>query len=502
LPLTDSDLLLGFDIGTASCKLTILNLSGRLVRSLSAPYPTHYFGSQRVEQDPTWWWKIARQLFSQCRSELGCVASVAFSGHMESIVPVSKEGTPLRDCIVWSDQRSLAECQYVRERVGERTVHRITGCRIDPMHSGPKILWLKNHEIKVFEKTGKILSPKDYLNYLITGEFATDYSTASSSVLFDLKRKTWSDELLSEFKIPIDKMPRLHVSTEIIGEVSPQAARTTGLRAGTPVVAGGGDTPCAALGSGVYESGKGILYLGSSASLYSVIDLPKIDDDMRLITRSHVINGLWTIGGGMTTAGSCLTWLRDVLLYTKGLRIEKKKEEEEAEKSLDKLLLEVSKTKHDSDELFFIPNMLGERNPHYRLDSRGAFVGLTLSHDRSSITRAILEGVAMQLRSIYDAIVETGARSSSLHAIGGGTSHPIWNQILSDVLGRELIISETHSPEAIGAALLSGIGTGYISNLRKFTNELISQWLVRPSKKAHITYDQHYVKYLSLSARL
>jgi xylulokinase len=477
-------LLLGVDIGTGSCKLKLLTTYGEQVTSLTTPFSTYYPRKGWVEQDPSSWWNATLRLLRRCRVHLRKVECLAFSSQMESIVPVNEAGKVLGRSILWSDERSLSECNEIRSRLGDRVVHKITGCMIDPMHSGPKILWLRNHQRKRFSEAKKFLSPKDFLNYLITGEFVSDYSVASSSLLFDVKKRAWSDEILGKLGIPIEKLPEVYPSKAVIGEVTPRAAIATGLKTGTPVVAGGGDTPCTALGCGISKPRQGFVYLGSSASLYSTVNEAKTDDEMRLITRCHVMNDIWTVGGGMTTAGSCVTWLRDILVGAarKG-------------RTLNDMLNEASRIRAGSDGLLFIPHMMGERNPHYRLRSTAALLGLTLAHTRSHILRAILEGIAMQLYSILRSIEDIGVRPNSLCATGGGVSFSNWTQILSDTFGRELAVPHIASPEAVGAAILAGIGTGNIADIQKFTSKLFQRRYIRPRKEAHAVYSKIYEKY-------
>jgi xylulokinase len=311
-------LLLGVDIGTGSCKLKLLTTYGGQVKSLTAPFSTYYPREGWVEQYLSSWWRATLRLLRQCKTYLKKVECLAFSSQMESVVSVSKTGKVLGRSILWSDQRSLGECDEIRARLGERVVHKITGCMIDPMHTGPKILWLKNHQKSRFSEAEKFLSPKDFLNYLITGEFVTDHSMASSSLLFDIKRRAWSKDILGKLGIPFEKLPQVYPSGLVIGEVTQKAAIATGLKAGTPVVAGGGDTPCTALGCGISKPEQGLVHLGSSASLYSTVNEAKTDHEMRLITRCHVMDDIWTVGGGMTTAGSCVTWLRDIIVGAAG----------------------------------------------------------------------------------------------------------------------------------------------------------------------------------------
>jgi len=422
-------------------------------------------------------------MLRHCKSSLSNVECIAFSSQMETIVPVNRDAKPLGRAILWADQRSLGECKIITERIGERAAHKITGCRIDPMHSGPKILWVKKNQERKFVKAFKFLTPKDFLNYQITGKFTADYSTASSSLLFDITRRTWSKEFLNELGIPLDKLPEVHPSSAIIGEVTSEAANVTGLKTGTPVLAGGGDTPCTALGCGVFEPRHGLLYLGSSASLYSMTAEPMIDPKMRLVTRCHVVDDIWNVGGGMTTAGTCITWFRDLL--SRGVK---------REKALKNLIKEASKIETGSRGLLFIPNMLGERNPHYRLNSTGAFVGLTLAHNRSHMTRAILEGIGMQLNSILRAMEDADIRPASMYATGGGMNHSYWAQILSDILAVKLTIPAVTSPEAYGAAVLAGIGIGAIPDPRKLAARVTMKY-VRPRESASVIYNEISQKY-------
>jgi xylulokinase len=379
---------------------------------------------------------------------------VVFSGQMMGVVAVDARGNALRDALIWADSRSQSEIDEVASRIDPHRVYVITGHRLSPSYSGGKMLWLKEHEPQTYEQTYRFLQAKDYLACRLTGVFCTDPSDASSTNLFDLERGQWSDELAAAFEIPLDMLPEVRLSTDVIGEVQPAAAREVGLQPGTPVVIGGGDGACAAAGAGVIRDGVAYNYIGSSSWIGIATSKPILDPEMRTFTWAHLIPGMFTPTGTMQAAGNSYQWARDQFAQMERLMAER------LGGSAYELMNEEALTSPPGARgLLFLPYLLGERSPRWNPKARGAFVGLTIRHTPADLFRAVLEGITFNLRVILEAFLHQGAAISTLRLIGGGAQSAVWNTIMADIFGipvqRLTLLEEATS---MGAAVAGGVG--------------------------------------------
>jgi xylulokinase len=492
----DAPYLLGIDIGTTGCKCVIFDIEGHVICGAYKEYPTLYPNPMWAEQNANhWWYALLSNLKKLDKlAPLSKVIGVGISGQMEGVVPVDRNGNPLRNCIIWSDQRGLSYCNRIKERIDERVIYNITGCRIDPMHTALKILWLKEHEQQLFSNTHKFLSAKDFIKYKLTDTFTTDPSTASSTLMFDIKKISWSDHLLELMDIPVNKLPELHPSNHIIGEITYKASKKTGLKRGTPVICGGGDTSCSMLSTGAVSEKDATAYIGTSASLYVNVANPTFDTKMRMICRYHVIPRTWMLGGGMSTAGDCLRWYINQFGHAE-VRISKKLKVSPY-KIIEK---EVKKVRPGAEGLLFLPHLMGERNPVYNLNARGVIFGLTISHERMHLLRAIMEGVAFQLRYILETIQDMGFKIEKLYATGGGAKSRVWRRIIANVLNKSLFLSASEASECLGVAILTGFGVGVYKDLSEAAKQMTSTIKEqKPEKKYSDKYDTLYKKYKQL----
>ncbi len=477
-----ADYILAHDLGTTGDKVTLFDAAtGTAVASTFEPYETAYPAPSWAEQDPAAWRRAviqgtqrvlalaAEHLKQTERPERSrgrgpgavegaerlsafhpsAIAAVSFSGMMNGALPLDKDGHPLRPAIIWADQRATDEAAFLADRYGAENVYRVTGNRATPSCTAAKLLWVQRHQPEVYARTHVFLQAKDYAAFLLTGVFATDYSDASNTNLFDLSARAWAADLIQAAGLDIRKLPPVHPSTTVIGRVTPEAAALTGLTAGTPVVIGGGDGACATVGAGAIAEGDAYAYIGSSAWMAAVSKRPLLDPQMRTFNLAHLDPELYFPLGAMQAAGGALDWLERLL---RG---------EADGKLYDELAQAAAAVPPGADGLLFLPYLLGERSPYWNPQARGALLGLTMMHGRPHVARAVLEGVALNLRLILDALGSQGLSIPALRLIGGGARMPLWRQIVADVLGLPILLPELLAEAtSLGAAIAGGVGVG------------------------------------------
>jgi xylulokinase len=464
--------ILAHDLGTTGNKATLYTPEGELVASCFHPYETRYLSANWVEQNPEDWWEAVclstAKLLADSRVEPSAIKVVSFSGQMMGALLVDRRGIPLRPAIIWADQRGLAQADLLKDKVGMERVYKITGHRASPSYSAAKILWVRDEEPELFKKVHKFLQAKDYIALKLTGRFVTDYSDASGTNLLDLRKKEWSGEILEKVGLPEEILPELHASIDVVGEVTPEAAAKCGLKAGTPVVIGGGDGSCAAVGAGVVSEGSAYNYLGSSSWVALATREPIYDPKLRTFNWVHLDPKLYSPCGTMQSAGGSLQWARDELCPS----------EKEAAEALgldpyDLINLEIAQSPEGAKGLLFLPYLLGERSPHWNPNARGVFLGLARNHTRRDMLRAILEGVCFNLRIIIEAFEEQGAAIEAIRIIGGGAKGWIWRKIMADIYGKPILLTPYPlEATSLGAAIAGGIGVGFFKDF-SVTDRLI-----------------------------
>lgn len=458
-----SQYILAHDLGTSGNKATLFDLNGNLCASDVYGYSTYYPMENGVEQNPMDWWKAVcestkRLLFSSGveKKEILCVS---FSAQMMGCLPVDKEGNPLRNMIIWADQRAVKEAEFIKKSVSMEEVYRITGHRISPAYSAAKILWIKENEPEVYKKTYKILHAKDYIIFKLTGKFVTDYSDASGMNLFDIRKKVWSSEITEAIGISKDLFPDAYPSTEVVGGICQSAASEIGLLEGTPVVIGGGDGCCAAAGAGVVKEGSTYNVLGSSSWIACATKEPIMDSTMRTFNWVHLVPDLYSPCGTMQTAAYSVSWLKNTLCDALT--------ELASQKKISPYQLideEILNSPPGANHLLFLPYLLGERSPRWNPEAKGAWIGLTMTSSKGDIYRSVLEGVGYNLKVILDIFNET-IPINEVIVIGGGAKSRIWIQILSDIWGKTLFIPKLlEEATSLGAAICGGVGIGAFEN--------------------------------------
>lgn len=452
--------ILAHDLGTTGDKATLFDEEGNLLASSFGAYPTFYPQVNWAEQNPEYWWKAfcrsTGELLKKARIPASEIACVCFSGQMMGCLPVDRKGRPLRKAIIWADQRGEQQADKIREKLGEESVYITTGHRISPSYSAAKIMWVKEKEPKVFEQAHKFLQAKDYIIFKLTGSWVTDYSDASGTNLFDLKKKCWSSSLLEAAGLSPGILPPPHLSTDIVGEVLARVVEETGLTSGTPVVIGGGDGPCASVGAGSVKEGIAYGYVGSSAWIACTSRVPVYDSQRRTGTFCHLIPDMYMPHGSMQAAGGSYQWLKENICLAEASQAKRI-----SLSPYEIMNLEAENAGAGAGNLIFLPYLMGERSPYWNPLAKGAFIGLTLTHKRSHLIRAVLEGVVFNLYYILEILQAQIPFFKEVRAIGGAARSVIFRQIMADVFARPiprpLLMEEATS---LGAAITGGVGVG------------------------------------------
>jgi xylulokinase len=484
--------ILAHDLGTTGDKASLYDGAGKVLSSSFDGYATQLPDVNWVEQNPEDWWQAVcvstKKLLSAARVQPRDIACIVFSGQMMGCVAVDRQARPLRNAIIWADQRAVAEAEMLRNGVGGEAVYRITGHRASPSYSAAKILWVRNHQPELFTRAYKFLHAKDFIVARLTGNFVTDYSDASGMNLYDLKTKNWSAPILEVLQLDSEYLPELHASTDVVGEVLPRVAEEVGLAAGTPVVIGGGDGSCAAVGAGVVREGCAYNYIGSSSWIGIATREPIFDPTLRTFTWAHLVPDMFTPTGTMQSAGGSYQWLRDTFCP-----LEKETATQRNISPYELMNLEAEQSPPGARGLLFLPYLLGERSPRWNPKARGAYLGLTMQHNRADIIRATLEGITLNLRVILEAFQSQGARIEAMRVIGGGARSRVWRQIMADIYNipilRPNLLEEATS---LGAALAGGIGVGLFKDFtlaEKLTPILDT---VEPNPGVQPVYDRMY----------
>ena len=482
--------VLAHDLGTTGNKATLYDREGCNQGSSFEGYQTRYDHPNWAEQNPEDWWQAVclstRKLLVRANVKPDEVACIVFSGQMMGCVPLDKSARPLREAIIWADQRAVHQVRWLGERISAERVYRITGHRLSASYSLLKILWLREHEPDIYNATYKFTHAKDAIIARLTGEFVSEPSDASGMNLFDLEKGTWSESILEASQVDSAKLPVLRASKDVVGGVLPQVAEEAGVVAGTPVVIGGGDGVCAAAGAGVLREGLAFNYIGSSSWISLATSQPIFDPQFKTFTFAHLIPGLYCPTGTMQTAGGAYQWARDQLgipemdaARTQGIS------------PYELLNAMAEKSPIGANGLIFLPYLLGERSPWWNPHARGAFIGLTVRHTRDDMIRAVLEGVTMNLRLILEAFTAQGAQIDAMRVIGGGARGRFWNRLMADIYGlpihRLAVLEEATS---MGAALVGGVGVGLYPNfeMSETMNRLAEE--VKPDLAANADYQK------------
>jgi xylulokinase len=497
---------MGVDIGTTGSRALLINETGKIVAEASAGYPILTPYPNWAEQDPKLWWTATQTAVTTCldkaRQVVGKesieVGAIGLTGQMHGAVFLDEHGDVLRNAIIWCDQRTAAQCDEICETVGKTRLLELTSNRALTGFTAPKVLWMRRYEPQLYESVRQVLLPKDYVRYRMTGEFATDVSDASGTLLFDVTHRTWSDEMLVKLNIPREWFPKCHESPEIASCLSRKAATQLGLRPGTPVVAGAGDQAAGAVGNGIVTAGRTSCVLGTSGVVFWPSESPVMDPEGRLHSFCHAVPGKWHLMGVTLAAGGSLRWFRDTLC-----QYEVATARDNDWDPYDLITLAASSVTPGCEGLVFLPYLAGERTPHAAPNARGAFLGLSLRHGKAHMARSVLEGVAFSLRDCVELGSEMDLKSNQVYVSGGGARSVLWRDILANVLDVQVVRTAVDEGPAYGAAILAAVGAGAFESVEQACEELIQEVNVdEPDPEMVRIYDALYEIYNPLYSTL
>ncbi|MFN8465046.1 MAG: xylulokinase [Caldilineaceae bacterium] len=480
---------IGIDSSTTATKALLIDEQGDVVAVAATEYGYETPRPLWSEQDPDLWWEGAassiRQVLASSGVKADDVHGIGLTGQMHGLVLLDEDGKVLRPAILWNDQRTGPQCDEIRRRLGKQRLIQITGNDALTGFTAPKILWVQQNEPDVWARARHILLPKDYVRYKLTGEYALDKADGAGTILFDLKQRDWSPEVLAALEIPPAYLPPTHEGPAITGYVSHAAAAATGLRVGIPVMAGGGDQAAGAVGVGAVQPGVVSLALGTSGVVFATTGGPFVEPEGRLHAFCHAVPGRWHFMGVMLSAAGSLRWHRDT--FAPGV-------------SFDDLLAPAAAVPIGCEGLLFLPYLTGERTPHPDPLARGAFVGLTVRHSLPHLSRAVIEGVSFGLRDSFELIKSgSGAAITQVRVSGGGAKSPLWRQILADIMDAELVTVNTTEGAAYGAALLAGVGAGVWHDVDTACRRTIHvTGSTQPNPAAVTEYERWYQVYRNL----
>ncbi len=474
---------IGIDLGTSGVKLLLIESNGRILAEHSEGYPIYHPFPEWSEQNPEDWWAAVKKGLKELLKEqnVESVNGISFAGQMHGLVAMDKDGKVIRPCILWNDGRTEKQTKYLNETVGQSKLSDYTGNIAFAGFTAPKILWLKESEPQNYERIAKILLPKDYLAFKLSGQYCTDYSDASGMLLLDVKNKHWSKEMCGICGISEGQLPELHESYEAIGTILPALAKEFGLPRTVKIVIGAGDNAAAAIGTGTVGKGKCNISLGTSGTIFLTNDEFTVDDKNALHSFCHADGG-WHLMGCILSAASCRKWWLEDILETNDYTTDEK-----------------NVTNAETDGLLFLPYLSGERSPHNDVNAKGAFIGLTSTTTRAQISKAVMEGVAFALKDCLEVAKSNGVQVSSATICGGGAKSNAWKEIVANVLNVELQTLKTEQGPAYGAAILATVGCGEYPTVQKAIEKLISyESKIAPDKAEVEKYEKKYLKFKKL----
>jgi xylulokinase len=479
--------ILGIDIGTGGTRAVLIDSKGTVLATETADHPP--FDSPQpgwAEQDPYDWWRAAVIAIKKivAKNSADSIAAIGLTGQMHGSVLLDKNNRPLRPALLWCDQRTEKQCEEITGSVGAKKLIKLVS---NPAITGftlPKLLWVRENEPNIWKKVKSILLPKDYVRFRLSGDKASDVADSSGTLLFDVRKRKWSQEMVERFDIGIEKLPTVYESIEITGRVSRHAATQTGLREGTPFVAGAGDNAAGAIGMGITKPGAVSCTIGTSGVVFAVSDTPRLDPKGRIHTLCHAIPNRWHNTGVTLAAGLSLKWF---------------KQNFGGGKSYEELDQVAESAPAGSDGAIWLPYLMGERSPNLDPHARAAFVGLTASHTTAQLTRAVMEGVAFSLRDSLEIFKANGTHVNNIRVGGGGAKSPLWSQIQADVYGQKVETLVADEGAAYGAALLAGVGIRMWKSVDEACKKTIRvDDKFAPNRKRVAVLNKQYEKYKKL----
>ncbi len=482
-------MFLGIDVGTGGTRAILIDRKGAVLASCSALHaPIHSEHIGWAEQDPNDWWRAAQEAIggvlqqANTAGHRSTVEAVGLTGQMHGCVMLDKDANVLRPALIWADQRTQPQCDWLTETVGYSRLIELVANPALPNFTLTKLLWVREHQPEIFAKIAHVLCPKDYVRFKMTGEFAIDMQEASGTLLLDVANRRWSEELAGIAGIPLSWLPKLYEGPEICARIDAAGASATGLAENTPVAAGAGDQGAGAVGMGILSPGSVSATIGTSGVVFASTDTPTHDPKGRLHTFCHAAPGLWHVMGVTNGAGLSFRWLKDTFMPLN---------------SYDDLTVLAADVPPGSDGLLWAPYLFGERTPYLDPSARAAFVGITASTTRAHFVRAVLEGVAFSLKDTFTLFAELGIPVESIRLGGGGARGPLWRQIQADVYNHPVDLLEAEEGGAFGAALLAGTGVGAWPSVEAACTATIRVAETIPPRNADVMA-RHYDHYRKL----
>ena len=448
---------IGIDLGTSAVKMLMTDENGEIIKSVSKEYPLHFPQEGWSEQNPEDWWSAVKEGLKEITdgSDKSLAKGISFGGQMHGLVILDENDNVIRPAILWNDGRTQSEVDYLNNEIGRDKLSEYTANIAFAGFTAPKILWLKKNEPENFKRIKKIMLPKDYIAYMLTGVHSTDYSDASGMLLLDVKNKKWSQEMLDICGVDESVMPKLFESYEVTGTLKSELAEELGLNGDTKVIAGAGDNAAAAIGTGTVKHGQCNISLGTSGTVFISQDTFSVDDNNALHSFAHA-NGKYHLMGCMLSAASCNKWWLEEILKTNDYIGSQKDIKELGE-----------------NNVFFLPYLMGERSPHNDPNVRGAFIGMSMDTTQSDMTQAVLEGVAFGLRDSVEVARSLGMKITRSTICGGGAKSPLWCQIMANVMNMEIVTLKKEEGPAMGGAILAMVGCGEYSDVYEAAEKLV-----------------------------
>ena len=475
-------LFIGIDLGTSSTKLLLSDGKGNILNTVSKDYPLIFPHPGWSEQDPDLWWKACTDGIPELLKgfDASQVAGIGSGGQMHGLVALDSDDNVIRPAILWNDGRTAEEVEYLNNKIGKEKLSSLAANTAFAGFTAPKILWMKKNEPDKFKRIAKIMLPKDYINYKLTGVHCCDYSDASGMLLLDVKNKKWSREMLDICSVSESQMPKLFESYEVVGTLTEKAASALGLPKTVKVVAGAGDNAAAAVGTGTVGEGKCNISIGTSGTVFISSDHFGVDPNNALHAFAHADGGFHLMGC-MLSAASCNKWFCEDILGTDDYA------------SLQK---EIKAENLGNNHVFFLPYLMGERSPINDTNARGTFVGMTMDSSRADMVQAVLEGVAFAIRDSIEVAKSLGIRIPRSKICGGGSKSPSWKKIFANVLGIPLDMVKTEQGPGFGAVMLAMVGCGLYPDVQSAADSLVStSSTVEPDEKLVELYEDRYQKF-------
>ena len=470
---------IGVDLGTSALKLVMMKGNGELVKTVSKEYPLYFPRSGWSEQNPTDWFLAVKEGLKElaaCADEK--IAGISFGGQMHGLVILDKDDNVLRPAILWNDGRSTEETDYLNNVIGKEKLSKLTANIAFAGFTAPKILWVKKNEPEIFAKIAKIMLPKDYISYMLSGNFSTDYSDASGMLLLDVKNKKWSKEMIDICSISEDMLPKLYESYEPVGTIKPELAKELGLNEGIKIVAGAGDNAAAAIGTATVGEGACNISLGTSGTVFISSKNFGVDNFNALHSFAHA-DGNYHLMGCMLSAASCNKWWMEEILKTKDFAKE--------QSDIDNL---------GENNVFFLPYLMGERSPHNDPDAAGTFIGMRMDTKREDMTLAVFEGVTFALRDSLEVARSLGIKIEKTMICGGGAKSPLWKRLVANILNVEVDVPMSEEGPGFGAAILAAVGCGEYESVEEATKSIIKiKEKIKPEANLVVKYEEKYQKF-------